>query len=62
MSIKIGDRIRLKATNEEGEVLATSKNTPNCLVVWFGNSFAYLIATNELELAATPTRVRQRFS
>jgi hypothetical protein len=62
MSIKVGDKIRLKATHEEGAVLATSSNTPNCIVVQFGNSFGYLIATKELDLVATPTRVRPRFS
>ena len=62
MSIKIGDKIRLAATQEEGVVLARSNNTPNCVAVPFGNSFAYLIATKELDLIATPTRVRPRFS
>jgi hypothetical protein len=61
MSIKIGDKIRYAVTREEGEVVALSDNTP-CVAVQFGNSFAYWIAANELELLATPTRVRQRFS
>jgi hypothetical protein len=62
MSIKIGDKIRLATTQEEGVVLATSSNTPNCVAVRFGNSFAYLIPTKELDLIATPARVRPRFS
>ena len=61
MSIKIGDKIRYVVTHEEGEVIAISDNT-SCVAVRFGNSFAYLIATKELELLATPSRVRQRFS
>ncbi len=61
MSIKIGDKIRYAATQEEGAVLGTSDNTPNCVLVRFGNSFAYLIATRELELVATRTRVHRRF-
>jgi hypothetical protein len=32
------------------------------VAVRFGNSFAYFVATKELELGATRTRVRQRFS
>jgi len=62
MSIKIGDTIRLAETQEEGVVVATSNNTPNCVVVHFGKSFAYLIERKELELVATRTRVRQRES
>jgi hypothetical protein len=58
MSIKIGDKIRLATTQEEGVVLATSTNTPNCVAVRFGNSFAYLIPTKELDLIATPTSTR----
>ena len=61
MSIKIGDKIRYAVTHEEGEVVAISDDTP-CVAVRFGNSFAYLIATKELELVATPSRVRQQFS
>jgi hypothetical protein len=62
MSINIGDTIRLAETQEEGVVVATSNNTPNCVVVHFGKSFAYLIERNKLELVATQTRVRQRDS
>jgi hypothetical protein len=51
MSIKIGDKIRYSVTQEEGAVLAISNNT-SCVAVRFGNSFAYLIATKELELVA----------
>jgi len=61
MSIKIGDKIRYVVTHEEGEVVAIYNNTP-CVAVRFGNSFAYLIAAKELELLATPGKVRQRFS
>jgi hypothetical protein len=61
MSINVGDKIRYAVTHEEGEVVAISDNTP-CVAVRFGNSFAYLIATKELELVATPSRVRQQFS
>jgi hypothetical protein len=60
MSIKIGDEIRYSVTQEEGAVVAMSNNT-SCVAVRFGNSFAYLIATKELELVATPTRVHRRF-
>ena len=60
MSIKIGDKIRYSVTEEEGAVVAMSNNT-SCVAVRFGNSFAYLIATKELELVATPTRVHRRF-
>jgi hypothetical protein len=62
MSISIGDTIRFAATQEEGVIVATSNDTPNCVAVRFGNSFAYFVATKELELGATRTRVRQRFS
>jgi hypothetical protein len=62
MSINIGDTIRFAETQEEGVVVATSNNTPNCVVVHFGNSFAYLIERNKLELVATQTRVRQQDS
>jgi len=62
MSIRIGDKIRHAVTHEEGAVVALSNNTPTCVAVRFGNSFAYLIATKELELVATRTRVCQRFS
>jgi len=55
MSIKIGDKIRYSVTNEEGAVVAISNNT-SCAAVRFGNSFAYLVATKELELVAIPTR------
>jgi hypothetical protein len=55
MSIKIGDKIRYSVTNEEGAVVAISNNT-SCAAVQFGNSFAYLVATKELELVAIPTR------
>ena len=61
MSINVGDKIRYAVTHEEGEVVAISDDTP-CVAVRFGNSFAYLIATKELELVATPSRVRQQFS
>jgi hypothetical protein len=61
MSIKVGDTIRYAVTDEEGEVVAISDNTP-CVAVRFGDSFTYLIAAKELELVTTPTRVRQRFS
>ena len=61
MSINVGDKIRYAVTHEEGKVVAISDNTP-CVAVRFGNSFAYLIATKELELVATPSRVRQQFS
>ena len=54
MSIEIGDKIRYAVTHEEGEVVAISNNT-SCVAVRFGNSFAYLIATKELELVAAPT-------
>src|SRR5262249_52159074 len=57
MSINIGDTIRLAETQEEGVVVATSNNTPNCVLVHFGKSFAYLIERKELELVATRTRV-----
>jgi len=56
MSINIGDKIRYAVTHEEGEVVAISDNTP-CVAVRFGTSFPYLIATKELELVATATRV-----
>src|SRR5262249_8456536 len=62
MSINIGDTIRLAETQEEGVVVATSNNTPDCVVVHFGNSFAYLIERKKLELVATRNRVRQRDS
>jgi hypothetical protein len=52
MSIKIGDKIRYSVTQEEGAVVAMSNNT-SCVAVRFDNSFAYLIATKELELVAT---------
>jgi hypothetical protein len=55
MSIKIGDKIRYSVTNEEGAVVAISNNT-SCAAVRFGNSFAYLVATKELELVAITTR------
>ena len=61
MSIQIGDKIRYAVTDEEGEVIAVYDNT-SCAAVRFGESFAYVIATKELELVAGPTRVRQRFS
>jgi hypothetical protein len=61
MSIKIGDKIRYAVTHEEGEVVALYDNT-SCAAVRFGDSFAYLIGTKELELVAAPTRARQRFS
>ena len=61
MSINIGDTIRLAATQEEGVVVA-SNNTRDCVVVHFGNSFGYLIERKELELVATRTRARQRYS
>ena len=61
MSIRLGDKIRYSGTNEEGAVVAISNNTSG-VAVRFGNSFAYLIATKELDLIATPTRVRPRFS
>jgi hypothetical protein len=48
MSIRLGDKIRYSVTNEEGAVVAISNNTP-CVAVRFGNSFAYLVATKELE-------------
>jgi len=54
MSIRLGDKIRYSVTNEEGAVVAISNNTP-CVAVRFGNSFAYLVATKELELVAIPT-------
>jgi hypothetical protein len=60
MSIKIGDKIRYSVTQEEGAVVAMSNNT-SCVAVRLGNSFAYLIATKELELVATPIRVHRRF-
>ena len=50
MSIKIGDKIRYSVTQEEGAVVAMCNNA-SCVAVRFGNSFAYLIATKELELA-----------
>jgi dsDNA-specific endonuclease/ATPase MutS2 len=53
MSIKIGDKIRYSVTNEEGAVVAISNNT-SCAAVQFGNSFAYLVATKELELEQIP--------
>jgi len=62
MSIKIGDKVRHAVTHEEGAVVAISNDTPTCVEVRFSNSLPYLIATKELELVATPTRVRQRFS
>ena len=55
MSIRLGDKIRYSGTNEEGAVVAISNNT-SCVAVRFGNSFAYLVATTELELVAAPTR------
>jgi hypothetical protein len=61
MSINVGDKIRYAVTHEEGEVVALYNNT-SCAAVRFGDSFAYLIATKELELVASPTRFRQRFS
>jgi hypothetical protein len=60
MSIKVGDKIRYSVTEEEGAVVAMSNNT-SCVAVRFGNSFAYLIATKELELVATPTSFHRRF-
>jgi hypothetical protein len=60
MSIKIGDKIRYPVTHEEGEVVAIYDNT-SCVAVRFGESFAYVIATKELEFVASPTEVRQRF-
>ena len=60
MSIRIGDKIRHALPDEEGAVVAVSDNTPTCVAVRFGNSFAYLIAKKDLELVATRTRVRQR--
>jgi len=61
MSINIGDTIRLAATQEEGVVVATSNNTPNCVVVQFGNSFAYVIERKKLEqvTAESPRRNRR---
>jgi hypothetical protein len=61
MSINIGDKIRYAVTHEEGEVVAISDDMP-CVAVRFGNSFVYLVATKELELVATSTSVRKRFS
>ena len=60
MSINIGDTIRLAATQEEGVVVATSNNTPNCVVVQFGNSFAYLIERKKLEQVTADSRRRNR--
>ena len=60
MSIKIGDKIRYSVTQEEGAVVAMSNNA-SCVAVRFGNSFAYLIATKELELVATLTSFHRRF-
>jgi hypothetical protein len=63
MSINIGDTIRLAATQEEGVVVATSNNTPNCVVVQFGNSFGYLIERKKLEqVTAESPRRNRRFS
>ena len=63
MSINIGDTIRLAATQEEGVVVATSNNTPNCVVVQFGNSFAYVIERKKLEqVTAESPRRNRRFS
>ncbi len=63
MSINIGDTIRLATTQEEGVVLATSNNTPNCVVVQFGNSFAYVIERKKLEqVTAESPRRNRRFS
>ena len=61
MSINIGDKIRYAVTHEEGEVVALYDNT-SCAAVRFDESLAYVIATKELELVATPSRVRQQFS
>ena len=44
MSIRLGDKIRHALTDEEGAVVAVFDNTPTCVTVRFGNSFAYLIA------------------
>ncbi len=63
MSINIGDTIRLAATQEEGVIVATSNNTPNCVVVQFGNSFGYLIERKKLEqVTAESPRRNRRFS
>ena len=63
MSINIGDTIRLAATQEEGVVVATSNNTPNCVVVQFGKSFGYLIERKKLEqVTAESPRRNRRFS
>ena len=62
MSIKIGDKVCYAVTHEEGEVVAISNNT-SCVAVRFGNSFAYLIATKELEVvtAEFSSRAHRRF-
>jgi hypothetical protein len=48
MSITVGDKIRYVATNEDGEVVSESKISPDCVMVRFGRSFAYLIEKDRL--------------
>jgi hypothetical protein len=44
-------------TKEEGRVVAISKETPHCVMVQFGKSFAYAIEREKLEpiAAKSPT-------
>ena len=52
MSIKIGDKIRYIATNEDGEVVGASELSPDYVSVRFGDSFEYLIGKDRLALIA----------
>jgi hypothetical protein len=62
MTLKIGDNVRHVETKEEGKVVAISKETPQCVMVRFGKSFAYAIEREKLEPIApkSATRVHRR--
>jgi hypothetical protein len=56
MSISMGDIVCHISANEEGEVVAVSKISPDCVMVRFGESFEYLIEKDRLALVAGEPR------
>ena len=64
MTIKVGDKVRDRFTKEEGMVVGISNNMPNCVVVRFANSRAYLIDREKLEPATveSPSEMHRRFT
>jgi hypothetical protein len=62
MSITSAQSYEMRIARSGDKIVDPPEPYWQTVAVQFGNSFAYWIAANELELLATPTRVRQRFS